>query len=388
MGQMRALVGVALVVALAGVFAPGAVARLARGPATRLVRVDLERAVGAPGHVVVALPAWYSPERNPHLPLVISPAGRGGTALGNARRFGDLPGRLGFIVVSADLPGRLFLRRSWAAPNEIGELSRLPELVTRALPYLRFDPDRVYTAGDSMGGQEVLMLVARRPDLLAAAVAADPVTDFLRRWYAFPFSENSRGDQKLATREVGTTPDAAPWLYLRRSPDQFAPTIAFAGVPVRIWWSTADEVVIGQATEQTGLFVRLLRRLNPRAPVSQVVTHGRHGQSFFAANRLPAMVRFLLSHRRHGPPATGFSYVSWLPTATVWGWRFQAASVGHGFWRVDRVRSGGFATSSPVELRVRPPDAPDWALVDGSPTAVIGGTVVVPAGSHVVQLVP
>ena len=381
------LLGVTIIVALAGVFASGAAARLVARPGTRLVRLDLEQAVGAPGRVVVALPSWYSPERNPSLPLVISPAGRGGTALGNARRFGDLPGRLGFVVLSADLPGRLFLRRAWAAPTEIAELSRLPELVARALPYLRFDPDRIYAAGDSMGGQEALILLARRPDLLAAVVAADPVTDFLLRWYAFPFSENSRGDQELATREVGATPDAAPWLYLRRSPDQFAPTIAFAGVPARIWWSTADEVVIGQAMEQAGPFVRRLRRLNPRAPVSQVVTHGRHGQSFFAANRLPAMMRFLLSHRRHDPPAAGFSYVSWLPSATVWGWRFQAGSVRHGFWRVDGVRASGFATSSPVELLVRPPDMPGRAFVDGRRVAAMGGTVVVPAGHHVVRLV-
>ena len=78
--------------------------------------------------------------------------------------------------------------RSWAWPPDIAEMAALPRILRRRIPYLRYDPNRVYAAGDSMGGQETLMLVARQPDLFAAAVAADPVTNFVRRWYEFPVS--------------------------------------------------------------------------------------------------------------------------------------------------------------------------------------------------------
>src|SRR5439155_23146984 len=122
---------------------------------------------------------------HPSLPVVISPHGRGGTARGNAQRWGDLPGRLGVIVLDAGISGRRLQPDSWAWPPEIDELARLPGLVRRRLPYLRLDPRRVYAAGDSMGGQEALMVLVRHPRLLAAVAAADPVTNFLERQRQF-----------------------------------------------------------------------------------------------------------------------------------------------------------------------------------------------------------
>src|SRR5262245_1077549 len=109
---------------------------------------------GPGGHrdeVVVQTPAWYGPHRDPPLPVVISPHGRGCTAAGNARRWGDLPGRLGLIVLDPGISGRRLQRDSWAWPPEVDELARLPLLVQRRLPWLRFDRRRVYAAGDSMG---------------------------------------------------------------------------------------------------------------------------------------------------------------------------------------------------------------------------------------------
>jgi poly(3-hydroxybutyrate) depolymerase len=320
--------------------------------------------------LLVGAPAWYSRTNNPPLPLVISPHARGGSAARNARRWGDLPGQRDFIIVAPSLKGRVLDEtRTWGYPPAISRLADSPRLARRLLPWLRWDPERVYAAGFSMGGQEALLLLARRPDLLAAVSVADSVTDFVRRWYEFPLSPLTRAEQAKATRELGGTPRRVPWLYRRRSPTTFARTIAFSGVPVQLWWNPREDVVVHQATTQSGAFARVLERLG--APVFPVVHSQPHGEVFRAANSLGEMVQFLLAHRRAGPPARGFSYASWRRRATVWGWTFRSGDVGHGFWRVDGVTSAGFRSSSSTWLVVRPPG---------------GRTVRVAPGRHVVRL--
>ncbi len=220
-----------------------------------------------------------------------------------------------------------------------------------------------------MGGQESLLALARRPDVFAAVSVADSVTDFLRRWYEFPRSPLARTEQPKATRELGGTPARVPWLYQRRSPATFARTIAFSGVPLQLWWNPNEQVVINQGTTQSGGFARLLLRLNPDSPVDPVVHREPHGWVFRAENALPKIVDFLLEHRRERPSA--FSYLSWLRSATVWGWRFRSGPVGHGFWRVDGVSAAAFRSASPSWLEVSPPG---------------GRTIRLAPGRHVVRL--
>lgn len=278
--------------------------RQAAGAETRVVTLRFRGPGDHEDVVVVAMPAWYGPRHHPALPLVISPHGRGGTARGNARRWGDLPGRLDVIVLNAGVSGRRLQRDSWAWPPEIDELARLPRLVRGRLRYLRFDRRRVYAAGDSMGGQEALMLLARHPRLLAAVAAADPVTNFLERQRQFPFSADSRGEQRRARVEVGASPRRAPWLYLRRSPSAHAAAIAASGVPVRLWWSRRDRVVIGQPKTQAGELFAAVERLCPRAPISERVTDDRHGWIFWSDHGLPEMARWLLRHGRQRSSAS------------------------------------------------------------------------------------
>ena len=339
--------------------------------------------------LLVGTPDWYGPKRNPPLPLVISPHARGGNAFKNKRRWGDLPGREGLIVLDPSLKGRVLGEdRAWGYPPMVSALARLPLTARRILPWLRWDPDRVYAAGFSMGAQEALLLLARQPDLLAGVSVADPVTDFLRRWYEFRDSPLTRSEQAKATREVGGTPRTAPWLYRRRSPAAFARTIAFSGVPVQLWWNPRDETVVNQATTQTGRFQRLLLQLNPQAPVDGVVHHAPHGWVFRAENSLPAMLDFLLAQRRHPPPPAGFSYASYLRSATVWGWKFRSGDVAHAFWKVDGVRADGLRSSSPSWLEVTPPKPVAAAEVDGRTRRLRANRLRLPPGRHVVRLLP
>ena len=176
--------GVAAIASLVLVTAPGSSA--GTETAVRIWTISYTAHNGADRRAHVALPAWYKPGRNPPLPVVISPHGRGGDGRANARFWGDLPAVGQFAVINPDGMGRRFERFSYGYDGQIDDLAKMPDLVARALPWLRIDRTRIYALGTSMGGQETLLLVARHPRLLAGAVAMDSVTNLARRYYQLP----------------------------------------------------------------------------------------------------------------------------------------------------------------------------------------------------------
>ena len=223
---------------------------------------------------VLVLPRWYGPHRHPPIPLVISPHGRGEDAMENASVWEGLPARGPFALVSPDGQGRRIERFSWGDRGQIDDLARMARLVRRAFPWLRLD-GRVYAVGASMGGQETLLLVARHPSLLSGAVAFDAPTSMRLRYRDFRLLRDGSRLQRLARFEIGGTPRQSPRRYADRSPLVFARRIAFSGVPLQLWWSRRDRVVVDQA-EQSGLLYRLIEWLNPRAPVVQFVGTWAH----------------------------------------------------------------------------------------------------------------
>ena len=80
---------------------------------TRWWRIDYRAHDGRTRAAYVLLPSWYGPHRNPPLPLVLSPHGRGVGGRGNARLWGGLPARDRLAVVSPDGEGRRLPRYSW-----------------------------------------------------------------------------------------------------------------------------------------------------------------------------------------------------------------------------------------------------------------------------------
>jgi hypothetical protein len=253
----------------------------------------------------VVLPKWYGPRNNPPLPLIISPHGRGVLPTENVERWGNLPALGPFAVVNPEGQGRRLVRYSWGYPGQIEDLARMPRAVTRALPWLRIDRRRIYAFGASMGGQETLLLVARHPSLLAGAAAFDPVTDLARRYGDFGRlrcnrrclqgwrQQLGRGLRVLARLEVGGTPKSNPRAYAARSPLRYARAIAASRVPLQLWWSTADRVVI--ARDQSVRFARRLRRLHPAAPLHTVVGSWPHSAGMRPYYMLiPALRKFEL----------------------------------------------------------------------------------------------
>jgi pimeloyl-ACP methyl ester carboxylesterase len=285
--------------------------------AVRLWTIHYTAHNGTESAAYVLLPAWYGPQNNPPLPLIISPHGRGANGRSNADFFGEMPAIGGFAVVSPDGMGRRTRRFSYGYPRQIDDLAKLPSIVTRALPWLRIDRTRIYALGSSMGGQETALLVARHPSLLAGAAAMDSVTDLSRRYHqlaSLPCDSRclkrwgmprGRNLQSVMRREVGGTPETNPRAYAARSALSLARAIAKSGVPLQIWWSTADKIVSDQRHQSEALY-REVRRLNPCAPVSAYSGRWKHSTEMRASSLLPiALAGFgLLPHPHRALPTS------------------------------------------------------------------------------------
>lgn len=296
MGARRQGLWHAALVALAaaGVLAHVPAAAAAAKAKVRTWTIHYRAANGQRRAAYVLLPAGYGPRHHPPIPLVISPHGRGLDGRKNARLWGALPARGGFAVVNPDGLSRY----SWGSTGQIHDLAKMPEILHLTLPWLRIDPHRIYAFGGSMGGQETLLLLARAPHLLAGAAAFDSVTDFARQYRAFPELGCNRSCRKtwsgpigrslqhMARRQIGGTPKTASYAFRLRSPITYVRKIAFSCVPLQLWWSVADKVVLDQQ-RQSGTFFWELRRLNRTAPVQAFVGNWIHSSEMTAKTELP-----------------------------------------------------------------------------------------------------
>jgi poly(3-hydroxybutyrate) depolymerase len=249
---------------------------------------------GVPRFAVLVAPAQYGPgDPSPPLPLVVSPHGRGVRARTNARMWAELPGQGRFAVVCPGGMGRRLPLHSWGYRGQIDDLVRMPALVRRARPWLRVDPERVFAVGGSMGGHETLLMLARRPRILAGAVAFDSVTDFLRRYHDFAqLGRKGRTLQALARLEVGGTPATHEAAYRERSPARWLDEIASSGVPLQMWWSDADEIVTGQRN-QSGRFFADLRERGTAARLERIRGSWSHTATSYRTLQLPGAARWL-----------------------------------------------------------------------------------------------
>jgi len=251
----------------------------------------------------VLVPARYGPNRPPPpLPLVISPHGRNVRAITNARMWRELPAQGRFAVVCPGGMGRRLPLHSWGYRGQIADLARMPDIVRATLPWLRVDRRRVYAVGGSMGGQETLLLLGQYPTLLAGAAAFDSVTNFYLRYNQFARSPGGRDAQAFARVEVGGTPRTNPRAYVLRSPTHWLPQVARSGVPLQLWWSETDEIVIEQE-RQSGAFYRELRKRRPKGRVEAVTGSWSHSFETYAEMQLPAAVKWL--GLVPGPTASG-----------------------------------------------------------------------------------
>jgi pimeloyl-ACP methyl ester carboxylesterase len=297
-------------------------------PLVKRVKIHYLAHNGAARAAYVVLPSWYGPANNPPLPLVISPHGRGVSGLANTRIWGALPAVGEFAVVSPDGQGRVLDRYSWGSAGQVEDLARMPTIVRRTVPWLRIDTTRIYAFGGSMGGQEALLLLARHPKLLAGAAVFDAVTDFARQYRRFPDLKCTAGCRKtwqgslgrslqqLARKEIGASPKQSPWAYRTRSPITYAGAIARSCVPLQLWWSTEDKIVLDQQHQSARLFDEL-RRIKPDSTVSAFIGWWQHSAEMHAKTRLPlALSTFGLLPPEH--ESFGTSPVKLVEPASQW----------------------------------------------------------------------
>jgi poly(3-hydroxybutyrate) depolymerase len=273
-----------LVLSIVALGAPPAGARTG----VRTLTFSYRSSTGTMRVAYVVLPVWYGPGRHPPLPLVISPHGRGVSGAYNLRFWGALPARGPFALVSPDGEGRRLPLYSWGFPGQIDDLARMPSLVRNAFPWLTIARHRIYAIGDSMGGQEVLlMLAAPHGTRLAGVAAFDPVTDMAARYRAWHVTPGEHRLPALSRTEFGGAPTQLPHAYAARSPATYAAAIARSRVPLQLWWSHRDAVVTDQA-RQTGAFYRRLVAIAPHAPVQEVIGYWQHAHEMHPNTQLPA----------------------------------------------------------------------------------------------------
>ena len=115
-----------------------------------------------------------------------------------------------------------------------------------------------------MGGQETLLLLGQHPQLLAGAVAFDSVTNFYRRYGDFAAHPGRAACRRSPASRSAASRRTNPTGYVLRSPTHWLKEIARSGVPLQIWWSITDQIVLDQ-THQSAHFYEELRKLRPRA---------------------------------------------------------------------------------------------------------------------------
>jgi pimeloyl-ACP methyl ester carboxylesterase len=274
---------------------------LASAAPAREITISYRTHDGHHRNAYVLLPAGYHPGNNPVIPLVISPHGRAVDGKINTRRWTNLPTIGGFAVVNPDGYGRLLPLHSWGYSGQISDLARMADIVEAKLTWVHLDRRRLYAVGGSMGAQETLLLAGRYPRLLAGAVAVDGPADFALQYRNFPrltcdraclargWGQIGLAKQRLARKEIGGTPATAPAKFAERSPITYARAIAESCVPVQIWWSRTDKIVLDPA-RQSGRMFQVLRRMNPNAPIDEYVGDWDHTDAMRHETDLPKML--------------------------------------------------------------------------------------------------
>jgi pimeloyl-ACP methyl ester carboxylesterase len=280
---------------------PAAVALLAEAPAATQITIRYTTHDGHGRNAYLLLPHGYRPGQNPAIPLVISPHGRAVDGLINTRRWGNLPTIGNFAVINPDGYGQRLPLHSWGYAGQIDDLARMAEIVESQLPWVHIDRARLYAVGGSMGAQETLLLAGRYPSLLAGAVAVDGPSDFALQYTNFArlkcdqaclsrgWGQIGLGKQRLARQEIGGTPSTAAANFAERSPITYAATIATSCVPVQIWWSRTDKIVLDSA-RQSGRMFKALTVMNPHAPVDEFVGNWDHTDAMRHETDLPRML--------------------------------------------------------------------------------------------------
>ncbi len=243
-------------------------------------------------------PAWYGPARHPTIPLrhLAARARRRrprepealGQPAGDRRLRGRRPRRPGEPSRRAFLGRARSDRRS--GPDARDPSPRAPVACNRREARLRARRQHG-RPGDAAPPRQVPAPAGRRRRLrlrrrLRSPVPAVPAPPVRRRCRANLGASLGAVLQGLARTEIGGSPDDVPGAYAARSPLTYARALAESCVPLQLWWSRRDRIVV-DPHRQSSRLLTMIRRLNPTAPVVGVEGTWAHSAEMRATTRLP-----------------------------------------------------------------------------------------------------
>jgi len=148
--------------------------------------------------------------------------------------FGPMAEQQGWLLAAPEMHGE----RTSGDTSLAARAAQHDTLDTLAVVRAKYqvDASRIYITGLSMGGMAAVVTAAKYPDVFAAAVDYDGISD-LAKWY-----DESVLLQSEIAAEAGGTPSEMAFEYARRSPVSFASNLKH--VPLAIIHGQADDVVL------------------------------------------------------------------------------------------------------------------------------------------------
>ncbi len=232
-------------------------------------------------------------------PLLLAIHGWGDNRWAPLNDYGEAANAAGWLLAAPDMHGE----RSAAPrpPYDHPLASRASQQdILDTIQWVRqrynVDPNRIYIAGTSMGGQIALVTAAKNPGLFAAVVVDRGPTD-LARWY----DESEPWRQILIAQEVGGPPGGNLWFeYLRRSPLSFARN--FSATPLRLYHATGDTTVLPRHSQD--MLNAVPRGQSQRARLTRHLPRQPHHPAAWRQGRADPMAGQLRAAPRPPPPST------------------------------------------------------------------------------------
>lgn len=170
---------------------------------------------------------------------------------------------------------------SLACPEQISDIVQLIQLMPEF--QIVINRNQIYACGESMGGQEALIVAGQHPDMFAAVVAFNPIVDLAVWQQDLANSESSEikafGTDQLVIQEVGGTPSEVPHLYTERSPINYLDGLR--KVPTLIFWSDRDLIVPHQATHHSYRLYQMIKSSDISSPIAEYNHTHIHGKIQF-----------------------------------------------------------------------------------------------------------
>ena len=170
----------------------------------------------------------------------------------------------GWLCVCPELHGK-------RSPGQISSAAVEAQYdVIGAINYMKakysVDSARIYIVGRSMGGMLTQVMLAKYPDLFAAGVSGQGISD-LPHWY----ETTTPSLKENIIKECGPLSQETRFDYERRSSISFAPNLAY--VPLILWHGTNDTWVPPDQSERIVAEVRKYNRFQPDVHWLQCAAH-------------------------------------------------------------------------------------------------------------------